>query len=759
MVVEAEVQVIVMACNEQEAGKHKCERYWYDSNDPVDGNTNPTDVVEEETEKLFGKYYVRLLKSRQICPDFLVRTMRLRWTNEKNEEEERTVCQFHYTAWPDHGIPTQVKPLLEMVRLIRDCQASETLPVIIHCSAGCGRTGTICAIDFIWGLLRTGKLTSDFSLYDLVRDMRKQRVAMVQTVDQYILVHRAVKELFLEQLRVIDDHPYENVDDDGHPIVIEDEINPDYETVFVNNDEVEVKSVTASEDGGLKDHEAMAETMEKVLAMKMAAQSVPKTVMGTAMLKQNSSNSDLETPQSEVPPKPPPKQRNQQHFESKVIENVKQQVVTVTSASTENILSSAEADKLEQDMTVKAFSKSNPDLFDPPSGGGGGVGTTSSSSGGRGPQKLRKGNLRLMKTENGKWKLEETRSNPVLPQQDSLEPLDDLTNNVNNNSTSSSNSSSTKVSPKKSKSKNKGDRKTGENGGGGELLRRPSIKKIKAFFQQNKDNGNSSNTDKDLASAMSKMPKLGSDGDHHSSSGMVTSKSVPNSLDRRVAKQASSAAAAAIDTSGYSSLDKRPASRPSGPREMLIVQKSASTEKLAIEGSGGHNALRPSLPIKRSKSMKTVVMTSAKAESSDTDNDSSFGFEAATQPQVVALQKQPPPKPKRSMDYLTSIEPEVIKSQLASHSRQNSSEADASGKQRLNSLLMASFEKAEKEGEQMMIHNKSTTSGGFGGHPVGGATSGLKAVHSAESSPMTTMQKHNSSSLFSSHSSPSNSYR
>ena len=63
-------------------------------------------------------------------------------------------------------------------------QASETLPVLIHCSAGCGRTGTICVIDFVWGLLRTGKLTADFSLFALVQEMRRQRIAMVQTVDQ-----------------------------------------------------------------------------------------------------------------------------------------------------------------------------------------------------------------------------------------------------------------------------------------------------------------------------------------------------------------------------------------------------------------------------------------------------------------------------------------------------------------------------------------------------------------------------------------------
>ena len=61
-------------------------------------------------------------------------------------DEERTVCQFHYSAWPDHGIPLQVKPLLEMVRLIRDCQASETLPVLVHCSAGTYMPGPVSGV-------------------------------------------------------------------------------------------------------------------------------------------------------------------------------------------------------------------------------------------------------------------------------------------------------------------------------------------------------------------------------------------------------------------------------------------------------------------------------------------------------------------------------------------------------------------------------------------------------------------------------------
>lgn len=157
-----------MACNEEESGKHKCECYWADS--------------DQET-KSYGPYTVKLLKSRRMCNDFNLRTMELIYVNSTGESSiyffpvyfpfvathfdhfllvTRTVVQFHYWAWPDHGVPALVRPLLDMVRLIRDCQASETLPLLIHCSAGCGRTGTICAIDYVWGLLRAGVFQTIF---------------------------------------------------------------------------------------------------------------------------------------------------------------------------------------------------------------------------------------------------------------------------------------------------------------------------------------------------------------------------------------------------------------------------------------------------------------------------------------------------------------------------------------------------------------------------------------------------------------------
>ena len=81
--------------------------------------------------------------------------------------------------------------------------------------------------------------------------MRRQRVAMVQTKDQYILVHRAVRELFIEQLRMIDAHPYENLDMNGHPLICppqEIRIDPSYETIFVKESESEIVEVKEEDD-------------------------------------------------------------------------------------------------------------------------------------------------------------------------------------------------------------------------------------------------------------------------------------------------------------------------------------------------------------------------------------------------------------------------------------------------------------------------------------------------------------------------------
>lgn len=200
MIWECETTVIIMACNESESGKYKCETYW------------PSNCDEEQQ---YGNITVKLVKWRQVCPDFSVRTLEV--THEKTE---RTVIQFHYSTWPDHGVPVAVTPIIELVRLMRDVQATEARPILVHCSAGCGRTGTICSIDYVWALLRAGKLTDDFSLYSIIQEMRKQRIAMVQTLEQYMLCYKAVAALFEQQLKIIDAHTYENLDEDGEPLIL-----------------------------------------------------------------------------------------------------------------------------------------------------------------------------------------------------------------------------------------------------------------------------------------------------------------------------------------------------------------------------------------------------------------------------------------------------------------------------------------------------------------------------------------------------------
>ncbi len=164
--------------------------------------------------------------------------------------------------------------------------------------------------------------------------MRRQRIAMVQTVEQYMLVHRAVKELFQEQLRVIDSHPYENVDENGRPLTYnEDEIAPDYETIFVKqSDEV---------------HPMNASDIDVILTQRAARNSA-----------------------SPPPPQPPPKQRTP--VETGAIET--RQVVIPNEEETnqdENLLSSSNQESLF--------------LYDPPSTNG----ETGVS------QKIKKGDLRL----------------------------------------------------------------------------------------------------------------------------------------------------------------------------------------------------------------------------------------------------------------------------------------------------------------------------------------------------------------------------
>jgi cadherin 5 type 2 (VE-cadherin) len=93
-------------------------------------------------------------------------------------DQSRIVRHFHFTTWPDFGVPEPPKTLVKFVRAFRErCSPDNNKPIIVHCSAGVGRSGTFIALDRI--LQRIHKYDS-VDIFGIVYEMRKERVWMVQ---------------------------------------------------------------------------------------------------------------------------------------------------------------------------------------------------------------------------------------------------------------------------------------------------------------------------------------------------------------------------------------------------------------------------------------------------------------------------------------------------------------------------------------------------------------------------------------------------
>ncbi|KAF4008534.1 hypothetical protein G4228_020288 [Cervus hanglu yarkandensis] len=135
MIWEYSILIIVMACMEFEMGKKKCERYWAEPGD---------------TQLQLGPFSISC-EAENRKSDYTIRTLKAKFNSET-----RTIYQFHYKNWPDHDVPSSIDPILELIWDVRCYQDDNSVPICIHCSAGCGRTGVLCAIDYTWMLLKDG---------------------------------------------------------------------------------------------------------------------------------------------------------------------------------------------------------------------------------------------------------------------------------------------------------------------------------------------------------------------------------------------------------------------------------------------------------------------------------------------------------------------------------------------------------------------------------------------------------------------------
>ncbi|XP_074242011.1 receptor-type tyrosine-protein phosphatase H isoform X1 [Saimiri boliviensis] len=177
LVWEQQSHTLVMLTNCMEAGRVKCEHYWpLDSQPCTHGHLQVTLESEEVTEN----WTVRELQLLQV-----------------KEQKMLSVRQFHYLAWPDHGVPSSPDTLLAFWRMLRQWldQTMDGGPPIVHCSAGVGRTGTLIALDVLLRQLECEGLLGPFSF---VKKMRESRPLMVQTEAQYVFLHQCILQ-FLQQ--------------------------------------------------------------------------------------------------------------------------------------------------------------------------------------------------------------------------------------------------------------------------------------------------------------------------------------------------------------------------------------------------------------------------------------------------------------------------------------------------------------------------------------------------------------------------------
>ncbi|XP_053529058.1 receptor-type tyrosine-protein phosphatase eta isoform X2 [Artibeus jamaicensis] len=177
MVWEKNVYAIVMLTKCVEQGRTKCEEYW-----------------PSKQAKDYGSLTVAMT-SEIVLPEWTIRDFTVK---NNMTSDSHPLRQFHFTSWPDHGVPDTTDLLINFRYLVRDYmkQSPPESPVLVHCSAGVGRTGTFIAID---RLIYQMENENAVDVYGIVYDLRMHRPLMVQTEDQYVFLNQCVLDIVRSQ--------------------------------------------------------------------------------------------------------------------------------------------------------------------------------------------------------------------------------------------------------------------------------------------------------------------------------------------------------------------------------------------------------------------------------------------------------------------------------------------------------------------------------------------------------------------------------
>lgn len=179
MLWEQNSRAIVMTTSLEERGRKKCEKYWPDSGQPLN----------------VGRFCVIMSAPEIKKTSHVVRQFKLSMAGGR---EERNIVQYHFTAWPDHGVPqtpeAAINFLMDVKAKMHDMkrEVPDLGPLTVHCSAGIGRTGTFIVIDILLDFLNQYGYDIDIDIQKTIHTVRHQRSGMIQTEAQYRFIYQAV---------------------------------------------------------------------------------------------------------------------------------------------------------------------------------------------------------------------------------------------------------------------------------------------------------------------------------------------------------------------------------------------------------------------------------------------------------------------------------------------------------------------------------------------------------------------------------------
>ncbi|TRY76067.1 hypothetical protein DNTS_012284 [Danionella cerebrum] len=171
MIWETGTKTIVMLTQCFEKGRIRCHQYWPEDNKPV---------------TVFADIIITKL-TEDVRPDWTIRALKV-----ERHGSYMIVHHFNYTSWPEHGVPESSSTLVQFVKAVRSNRSHDSATIVVHCSAGVGRTGVFIALDHLVQHMRD----HDFvDIYGLVAELRSERMCMVQNLAQYMFLHQSTLDL------------------------------------------------------------------------------------------------------------------------------------------------------------------------------------------------------------------------------------------------------------------------------------------------------------------------------------------------------------------------------------------------------------------------------------------------------------------------------------------------------------------------------------------------------------------------------------